>query len=57
MRIISGATESELAGPMFMPDPFGAGTVAMLPLTGHAGARHGTLRVHAPTDLDEHDEA
>ncbi len=57
VRIISSAAESELAGPMFMPDPFGAGTVAMLPLTGHAGARHGTLRVHAPTDLDEHDEA
>lgn len=57
VRIISGATESELAGPMFMPDPFGAGTVAMFPLVGHDGVRHGTLRLHAPTDLDEQEEA
>lgn len=57
VRIVTSAAESEIHSPMFMPDPFGAGTIAMFPLLGHAGARHGTLRVHAPVELDEDDEA
>lgn len=57
VRIVTSAAESEIHSPMFMPDPFGAGTIAMFPLVGHAGARHGTLRVHAPVELGEDDEA
>jgi CheY-like chemotaxis protein len=57
VRIVTSAAESEIHAPMFMPDPFGAGTIAMFPLVGHAGARHGTLRVHAPLELGEDDEA
>lgn len=42
---------------LFMPDPFGEGTIGLLPLTTDGGRIHGILRVEVPAALDDDEEA
>lgn len=42
---------------LFMPDPFGDGTIGLLPLTADAGRLHGVLRIEVPGPLDDDEEA
>lgn len=56
-RISASTSETAAQGAMFMPDPFGAGTIALLPLHGHGGLHYGTLRVQTADELDDETEA